>query len=183
MIYESFLSPWWDAVAFSQNFGLCQELNLYLWTTTEDFFFKYIKKKSEFLESCCFNKYGYLRYASPSAECKFVTNLCINVLTYSLWTHYNSRLNNETGESPDIFENSWQYNCPTLLLIKKYLSPLGTGRCQLPASNSNSVSTTESHSNFRQVISSFLSQVSFFFFCVKNRSTFLPTQSMRLWEE
>lgn len=39
-IYEAFLSPWWDSVAPSQNFSLCQELGMYLRTAMEDLFFK-----------------------------------------------------------------------------------------------------------------------------------------------
>lgn len=98
-------------------------------------------------------------------------NLGLNILRCILWTQDNSRLNTETGESPDIFENSWWGNHPMLLLIKKDLSPLGIGRGCLSASSSNSASTTEI-TQWLQASNFILSVwVLFFFFCTKNRLT------------
>lgn len=89
---------------------------------TDNTGFVSINEKIIILREQLFQDRWLLEVHEPhSVKWKFFINLLkyfkMHFKYFKTWTQDNSRLNTETGESPEILENSWWGNCPMLLLI------------------------------------------------------------------
>lgn len=89
---------------------------------TDNTGFVSINEKIVILREQLFQDRWLLEVHEPhSVKWKFFINLLkyfkMHFKYFKTWTQDNSRLNTETGESPEILENSWWGNCPMSLLI------------------------------------------------------------------